>query len=94
MNLLDTQIEFLKGIGPQRAEVLKKELSIFTFGDFLVHFPFRYIDKTRFISIKMVGPDSGEVLLKGNLRRVETKGEGGARRLVGSLRDDTGAMSP
>lgn len=92
MNLLETQIEFLKGIGPQRAEVLKKELSIFTFGDFLSHFPFRYIDKTRFVSIKTISPESTEVLLRGTLRRIETKGEGGARRLVGSLRDDTGVI--
>ena len=89
---LDTPIEFLKGIGPQRADTLKKELSIFTQGDLLIHFPFRYIDKTSFFSIKNIAPDSGEVLLRGTLRRLETLGEGKAKRMVGSLRDETGVL--
>jgi ATP-dependent DNA helicase RecG len=46
-NILSNPIEYLKGVGPQRAEWLKKELSIFTFGDLLDHFPYRHVDKTK-----------------------------------------------
>lgn len=92
MTTLDKPIEFLKGIGPHRAELLQKELSVFTFRDFLSHYPFRYIDKTRFFQIKNIGPDSGEVLLRGTLRRLETLGEGRAKRLTATLRDDTGSL--
>jgi ATP-dependent DNA helicase RecG len=91
-NMLENAIDYLKGIGPPRAEVLKKELSIFTMGDFLVHYPFRYIDKTRFVKIREISPETSEVLLKGILRRVESKGEGAAKRLTASLRDDSGVI--
>ena len=49
-NLLDTPIEFLKGVGPKRAQILKKEIEVFNFGGLLSLFPFRYIDKTKFES--------------------------------------------
>ena len=53
-NFLDTSIEYLKGVGPQRAELLKKELQIFTFQDLLFHFPFRHIDRTKFQKISEI----------------------------------------
>ena len=67
---LDTPIEYLKGVGPVKGELLKKELGIFTFRDFLYHFPYRYIDKTRFHEIRDLHEQSGQVLLKGVLRRL------------------------
>ena len=48
---LQSPIEFLKGVGPLRAELLKKELAIYTFEDLLFHFPYRYIDRTKISSI-------------------------------------------
>jgi ATP-dependent DNA helicase RecG len=89
---LDSNIEFLKGVGPHRAEVLKKELGIFTCRDLLFHFPFRYIDRTKFHRIKDIHTEGEQVQIRGILRRLETLGEGRARRLVGSLRDETGLM--
>lgn len=89
---LDTPIEYLKGVGPQRAETLKKELSVFTCGDLLFHFPFRYIDRTQFHRIRDVQNEGEQVQLRGVLRRLETLGEGRAKRLVGTLRDDTGVL--
>ena len=89
---LDSAIEYLKGVGPSRAETLKKELGIFTFGDLLYHFPFRYIDRTRFHRIRDAQTDGEQVQFRGILRRLETLGEGRARRLVGTLRDETGAI--
>ena len=89
---LDSNIEFLKGVGPQRAETLKTELGIFTCRDLLFHFPFRYIDRTKFHRIKEVHNEGEMVQLRGTLRRLETMGEGKAKRLVGTLRDETGIM--
>jgi len=89
---LDSNIEYLKGVGPQRAEVLKKELGIFTCRDLLFHFPFRYIDRTKFHRIRDIHNEGEQVQIRGILRRLETLGEGRARRLVGSIRDETGMM--
>ena len=92
MNLLDTSIEFLKGVGPKRAELLQKELGIFTFRDLLQHYPHRYIDKTQFHRVRELSEHSGEVQLRGILRRLSTVGEGRKRRLAGRFRDDTGVI--
>lgn len=89
---LDSNIEYLKGVGPHRAEVLKKELGIFTCRDLLFHFPFRYIDRTKFHRIRDIHNEGEQVQIRGILRRLETLGEGRARRLVGSIRDETGMM--
>ncbi|MEZ4921117.1 MAG: ATP-dependent DNA helicase RecG [Saprospiraceae bacterium] len=89
---LDTGIEYLKGVGPQRADTLKKELSIFTCRDLLFHFPFRYIDRTKFHRIQDIREEGEAYQLKGILRRVETVGESRARRLVATLRDESGQI--
>ena len=91
-NILDSPIEYLKGVGPKRGELLKKELGIFTFRDLLMHFPFRYVDKTQFHRIRDINEDSGNVQIKGILRRLSVEGTGRKKRLVGRLRDDTGMI--
>lgn len=91
-NPLDTAIEYLTGIGPVRADLLKKELHIFTFRDLLYHFPFRYVDKTKFVKIQDIDPETDSVLLRGYLRRLETLGEGRSKRLSATLRDETGSL--
>lgn len=92
MPSLDANIEYLKGVGPQRADALKLELGIFTCRDLLYHFPFRYVDRTKFHHIRDLHTDGETVQIRGILRRLEMLGEGRARRLVGSLRDETGVM--
>ena len=52
MNILETSIDYLKGVGPARADLFKKELHIFTYADLLHHYPFRYIDKSRMYQVK------------------------------------------
>ena len=89
---LDTGIEYLKGVGPQRAEVLKKELGVFTCRDLLFHFPFRYIDRTQFHRIRDISAEGDQYQFKGILRRLETLGDGRAKRLVGTLRDESGSI--
>jgi ATP-dependent DNA helicase RecG len=89
---LDSAIEYLKGVGPKKAELLRKELDIATFGDLLWFYPSRYIDKTQFHQISDLHEDSGSVQLKGILRRLVTEGEGRKTRLVGQFRDETGMI--
>lgn len=91
-NILDSSIEYLKGVGPAKAALLNKELGIFTFRDLLFHFPYRYVDKTQFHQINQLNPDSDAVQLKGILRRISIKGEGRGRRLVGQFRDASGMI--
>ena len=57
--LLDSPIEYLKGVGPMRGDLLKKELQIFNFRDLLFQYPYRYIDKTQFHRIIDLTPESG-----------------------------------
>ncbi len=91
-SILDSPIEYLKGVGPVKGDLLKKELNVYTFRDLLFHFPFRYIDKTQFTDIGLVNSQSETVQIKGILRRLSTVGEGRKKRLVGRLRDQTGAI--
>ncbi|MFK7807145.1 MAG: ATP-dependent DNA helicase RecG [Saprospiraceae bacterium] len=91
-HILDSPIEYLKGVGPIKGDMLKKELSIFTFRDLLLSFPFRYVDKTKFHKIRDLSHESEQVQLRGVLRRMNVIGQGRANRLVATLRDDTGMI--
>lgn len=86
-SLLDTPIEFLKGIGPQRGEALKKELQIFTFADLLQLYPFRYVDRTKFYSISQINDEMPYVQLRGKILRGELIGEGRGKRYVAYFSD-------
>ncbi|MBL7848001.1 MAG: ATP-dependent DNA helicase RecG [Cyclobacteriaceae bacterium] len=91
-SIFETSIEFLKGVGPQRATLLQKELKIFTFGDLLQHYPFRYEDRTRFYTVREVNEEMPYVQLKGRITRFETVGSAYKKRLVGHFADDTGSL--
>ena len=87
MEVLSTPIDFLKGVGPARAELLKKELRIFTYSDLLYYFPFRYIDKSKIFSIKEMTNDMPYVQLKGKVTKFEDIGFGRSKRLIAYLDD-------
>ena len=87
-----TPIEYLKGVGPQKADVLKKELQLFTIGDLLQYYPFRYIDRTQFHKIRQLHPDLIGAQVLGRLIQLKEVGEKRAKRLVGVFKDDTGSM--
>ncbi|MDB5001584.1 MAG: ATP-dependent helicase RecG [Mucilaginibacter sp.] len=87
-----TPIEYLKGIGLSRAEVLKKELQIFNFEDLLKHFPYKYIDRTRFYKIKDIQPDMPYVQVLARITHKEIIGEKHTKRLVAQAKDDTGII--
>ncbi|HNX56290.1 MAG TPA: ATP-dependent DNA helicase RecG [Prolixibacteraceae bacterium] len=90
--MLDQDIKFLPGVGPQRAELLKKELKIFTFNDLLYYFPYKYIDRTKFYRISEITADMAYIQLKGQIVRFETNGEGARQRLIAHFRDESGVM--
>lgn len=91
MKLTD-DISFLKGVGPQRAEALQKELGIFTPGQLLLHYPFRYIDKSQITKIKDILTDQAPVQIIGQFNVVREVGEARSKRLVASFSDDTGTI--
>lgn len=90
-NILDTNLEYIKGIGPKKAELLKKELKVFRVRDLLSIYPFRYIDKTKFHLIKDLRSDGDTVQLKGKLVSLEKiKGKNNRFRLQGLFKDSSG----
>ncbi|MDX2002636.1 MAG: ATP-dependent DNA helicase RecG [Chitinophagales bacterium] len=89
---LEKPVEYLKGVGPQRADLLKKELQIFTYKDLLFHFPFRYVDRSRIYQIGEVNSDQFFIQIKGKLSPLLEAGHKRASRLIAHLKDDTGSM--
>ena len=89
-NILDTEITYLKGVGPKRASLLSSELGIKYFKDLLSHFPFRYIDKTQFHKISEIQINNTAVQLKGKITSLQSLGQGRALRLVANFQDETG----
>lgn len=88
---LDTPIEFVKGVGPKKADVLKTEAGIHTISDMLSYYPFRHIDRTKFYTISQLRDDSSQVQLKVRITHVEMV-EKGRKRLVATAIDQTGKM--
>jgi ATP-dependent DNA helicase RecG len=88
----ETPIEYLKGVGPQRASLFNKELGIFTFGDLIQYYPFRYEDRTKFYSIKELNDEMPYVQVKGTIVKKELIGAGIKRRLVAQLKDESGTV--
>jgi ATP-dependent DNA helicase RecG len=89
-HILDTPIEYLKGIGPARAEMLRKEIVVSTFGDMLHYYPFRYVDRSKFYTVREIDSESAWLQLKGKIASMQTIGTGRTARLVMTFRDQTG----
>ncbi len=90
--VFDTPIEYLKGVGLHRAEVLKKELHLSKFDDLLHYFPYKYIDRTRFYKIKEIQADLPYVQVLVRITSKELIGEKHTKRLVAQANDDTGVI--
>ncbi len=90
--MLDRPVEYLKGIGPQRAEVLKKELNIFLYKDLLTYFPFRYVDRTKFHTISQASDEMPFIQLRGFLLKMDLVGQKSTKRLVVLFKDNTGII--
>ncbi|MGO2357893.1 MAG: ATP-dependent DNA helicase RecG [Mesonia sp.] len=89
---LQTPIDYLKGVGPNRAEVLRKELGIHTYQDLLNLFPNRYIDKTKYYKVTEIQRNSAEIQLVGKITDIKTVGEKRGKRLVADFVDETGKI--
>jgi ATP-dependent DNA helicase RecG len=90
--IFKTSVDYVRGVGTTRAEMLKKELGIFTFEDLLRHFPFKYIDRTKFYKIKDINDDLPHVQVIARLTHKELVGDKRTKRLVARVQDDTGVM--
>ncbi|HUR10887.1 MAG TPA: ATP-dependent DNA helicase RecG [Flavitalea sp.] len=85
-------MEYLKGVGPQRADLLKKELAIYTFRDLLEHYPFRHIDKTKVSLIRDISPLTEYIQINARIVSVELFGDKRNRRLVATVKDASGII--
>lgn len=91
-NVLQTPIAYLKGVGPQKADLLSKELGIDTFNDLLYHFPHRYIDATAVQNISDLNPSLDYIQVRGILTNLREEGTKFKKRLVAELTDRTGSL--
>ena len=89
---LFTPIAYLKGIGPQKAELLKKELQIETYWDLLNHFPFRYVDRSKIQQCDQLHLVDGYIQLEGLIDQIQEIGGGRAKRLQCRFTDDAGSI--
>ncbi|PKP24799.1 MAG: ATP-dependent DNA helicase RecG [Bacteroidetes bacterium HGW-Bacteroidetes-2] len=91
-NFLQTPIDYLKGVGPNRADLLKKELGIHTFQDLIHLFPNRYIDRTRYYKINELQQSNADVQVIGKITHLKMVEQNKGKRLVATFKDETGSM--
>lgn len=91
-HVLDTPIDYLKGVGPEKAAVLKREVNVHTFGDLLEYYPYRYIDRSKFSSVNELTDAGTYIQLKGKFIRIEEIGQALSKRLVAQFQDETGVV--
>ena len=91
-NFFETKLDYLKGVGPQRAALLATELQIYNYGDLIQYYPFRYEDRTQFHQITELYEGMESAQIKGRLRNLDKVGEGFKARLTAQFSDGTGTM--
>ncbi len=89
---LKQDIKFLPGVGPKRAELLQEELKILTFEDLLTHYPYRYVDRSRFYKISEVTSDMPFIQIRGKIHGYASVGKGRGKRLTADFRDESGRI--
>jgi ATP-dependent DNA helicase RecG len=89
---LTTPIEYLKGVGPQRGELMRKELQIGTYRDLVYYYPFRYVDRSVIHKVRDINFNTQYIQLRGKINYFDMKGTGRGRRLVAGFVDDTGEI--
>ena len=89
---LQQDIQFLPGVGPKRAELLREELDIHKVEDLLSYYPYRYVDRSRFYKISEVTSDMPFIQIRGKIQGYAAIGKGRGKRLVADFMDDTGRM--
>ncbi len=91
-DILETDITYLKGVGPKKAQLLQKELGIYKYVDMLYYFPFRYVDKSRIFKVTDITTDSIYFLLKGKISNLQAVGEKRTKYITADFHDDTGTI--
>ena len=91
-NILNTSIEFLKGVGPKRADLLRTELNIYRFRDLLNYFPFRYVDRSKTIQVKDISESLGNVQILVKITNIQELGQPRKKRLLVTAFDDSGTV--
>jgi ATP-dependent DNA helicase RecG len=93
MSILDKELKYLPGVGPKKAELLNKELGLETYRDLIYFFPYRYIDRSKFYTVKELHKDLPYIQLKGKFLNFETTTiSRSGKKLVGYFADDTGVV--
>ena len=87
-----TPIDYLKGVGPNRAELLRKELGIHTYQDLMNLFPNRYLDRTKYYKISQLQKTNAEVQIIGKITHIKTVQQKRGKRLVATFIDESGKM--
>jgi len=91
-SLLDTEITYLKGVGSQRANTLASELGIKTYRDLVYYFPYKYIDRTKFYSIRELNADMNFIQIKGKIIKIDITGHPRKQRLTATLYDGSSTI--
>ena len=89
---LQTSIDYLKGVGPNRADLLRKELGIHTYQDLINLFPNRYIDRTQYYKINQLQRNNADVQIIGEIVDAREVDQKRGKRLVASFKDDSGII--
>lgn len=92
LDLENRNITYLPGVGPKRAELLRKEMNIVSYEDLLYYFPYKYIDRSRYYNVREIREDMPYIQLKGRIVSFDYAGEGRSRRLVALFSDGTGTL--
>jgi ATP-dependent DNA helicase RecG len=90
--ILEQDIKFLPGVGPKKALLLNQELKVFTVGDLIYYFPYKYVDRTKFYTIKEIDSNLPYIQVKGRITGMEILGVGRNQRLVAYFTDGTGLL--
>jgi ATP-dependent DNA helicase RecG len=92
MDISAQDIMYLPGVGPKKADVLKREIQVASWEDMLFYFPYKYIDRSKIFKVRDIDGNMPFIQLKGKIRGFELAGEGRSSRLTASFYDDTGSI--
>lgn len=92
LDLDKRSLMYLPGVGPKKAEILRKEAGLSSYEDLLFYFPYKYIDRSRFYKVSEITGNMPYIQLKGRILYYDTVGEGRTRRLVAKFSDGTGTI--
>ena len=91
-SILEQDVKFLPGVGPKKAQLLNQELKVFNLGDLISYYPYKYVDRTKFYTIREIDTTMPYIQVKGRITGIDLIGIGKAQRLVAFFTDGTGIL--